>query len=125
MTSEDILDWARHQHQQGQLVEAQGGYRKVLAQEPQNFAALHLLGVALHQQGRHDDALAWINKALAVRPESSEAWANHGTVCLARGAPDAALASFDCSLRFAPDCADTISGRADALSSLGRFEEAI
>jgi protein O-GlcNAc transferase len=125
MTSEEILERARHQQQQGRLEEAEGGYRKVLAQEPQNFVALHLLGVALHQQGRHDDALAWINKALAIRPESSEAWANHGIVCLARGTPDVALASFDCSLRVAPDCADTISGRADALSSLGRFDEAI
>jgi protein O-GlcNAc transferase len=125
MNWDEVLGWARDQHQQGHLAEAESGYRRVLAQEPQNFVALHLLGVALHQQGHHDDAMVWINKALAIHPKSSEAWANHGTVCLARGVPDAALVSFDRSLRIAPDCADTISSRADALSSLGRFDEAI
>ncbi len=125
MNWEKVLGWARDQHQQGHLVEAEAGYRQVLAQEPQNFVALHLLGVALHQQGHHDDAMVWIDKALAIHPKSSEAWANHGTVCLARGAPDAALVSFDRSLRIAPDSADTISSRANALFSLGRFDEAI
>jgi protein O-GlcNAc transferase len=125
MNWEEALGWARDKHQQGHLAEAEVGYRRVLAQEPQNFVALHLLGVALHQQGHHDDAMVWINKALAIHPKSSEAWANHGTVCLARGATDAALVSFDRSLRIAPDCADTISSRASALFSLGRFDEAI
>ena len=125
MTWEDALGQARNHHQQGRFAQAEAGYRRVLAQQPGNFPALHLLGVALHQQGRHDDALSWINKALAVHPDSPEAWANHGVVSLARGKPQDALASFDRSLQFAPNNADTISNRANALSSLGRFDEAI
>ncbi len=126
MTLESILDGARLQHQQGQLVGAEASYRQVLAQEPRNFVALHLLGVALHQQGHHDDAIAWINKALAVHPQSAEAWARPwGRFSIARGAFDVALASFDRSMWIAPNCADTISSRANALSSMGRHDEAI
>lgn len=125
MNWEDILSQARGNHERGRITEAEAGYRRVLAIQPQNFTALHLLGVVLHQQGRNEDALTWIGRALAVDPKSSEAWANHGVVCLARGMPEAALASFDRSLRIAPRNPDTISNRGNALSSLGRIDEAI
>jgi protein O-GlcNAc transferase len=125
MSWEEILERARTQHQQGRIADAEAGYRRVLAQQPRNFLALHLLGATLHQQGHHEDALQWINKALDVHPRSSEAWANHGVVSLARGLPGVALASFERSLRIAPDCVDTISCRANALFSLGQLDEAI
>jgi protein O-GlcNAc transferase len=125
MKLEDVLNQARNHHQQGRFADAEADYRSVLAQHPNNFTALHLLGVSLHQQGRHDDALMWINRALTLHSGSSEAWANHGVVLLAHGTPEAALASFDRALRIDPNNPDTISNRANALFSLRRFDEAI
>jgi protein O-GlcNAc transferase len=121
----DDLKQARNHHQLGHFLEADAGYRRVLAQQPREFSALHLLGVVLHQQGRHRDALVWLERALGVGPKSSEAWANHGVVLLACGTPQAALASFDRALRIAPNNADTISNRANALFSLGCLDQAI
>ena len=44
-------------HQSGRFVEADGHYRKVLALQPNNPDALHMLGVLALQQGAFDKAL--------------------------------------------------------------------
>ena len=44
------LQAAVQRHQSGALVEAEALYRQVLASEPRNADALHLLGVACSQQ---------------------------------------------------------------------------
>jgi len=67
-------------HQQGQLAQAEGGYRAVLQSEPDNFHALHLLGVLLHQGGQHELAVEFIEAALRVDPNQAEVYSNLGVV---------------------------------------------
>jgi len=40
-------------HESGWLVEAAALYQQILAREPENTDALHLLGVLRHQEGEH------------------------------------------------------------------------
>ena len=55
-------------HRSGQLAEAERLYRQLLAADPRDFTAQHLLGVIHAQQGRNDEALAEIDAALASSP---------------------------------------------------------
>ena len=62
----EALQIAVAQHETGNLLQAEDIYRKILAIEPQNANALHLLGLARHQQGDHEAAKAYIKGAIAL-----------------------------------------------------------
>ena len=51
-------------HQAGRIAQAERIYGQILAAQPNNADALHLLGVAAHQTGRHDRAITFIEKAV-------------------------------------------------------------
>src|SRR5579859_6341100 len=72
--AETMSDVALHQaialHQAGRLDEAEPIYRAVLAAEPRNFNALHLLGVVRHHRGQPDEAVELIEAALRLDPVS-------------------------------------------------------
>jgi Flp pilus assembly protein TadD len=61
---------AFHTHQAGHRSEAERLYRDVLAVEPRNAPALHLLGALLHQSGRTDEAISLIHQAIAIEPRN-------------------------------------------------------
>ena len=63
-------------HQSGQLREAETLYRGVLAVRPDQFDALHLLGVLKQQTGEPAEALKLIGKALASNDRSAVAHSN-------------------------------------------------
>src|SRR5688572_14123567 len=67
-------------HQQGRLDDAARLYDGILAGTPNNFDALHLLGVLMHQRGRSAEALALISKALVTNAKSADALLNHANV---------------------------------------------
>ena len=52
MTTQELLQQAMPLHQAGRLDEAEPLYRQVLATEPGNYPALHLMGLLRLQQGR-------------------------------------------------------------------------
>jgi tetratricopeptide (TPR) repeat protein len=56
-------------HQAGNLESAQAIYSRILAEVPDHFDALHLLGVLRHQQGHHEDACALMTTAISVNPK--------------------------------------------------------
>jgi tetratricopeptide (TPR) repeat protein len=112
-------------HQQGQLAQAENGYRTVLGQQPDNFHALHLLGVLLHQGGQHEHALALIQAALAIDPGQADAYSNLGVVLQALRRYVEALDSFTAALRLRPDWATALNNRGNVLRALKRPEEAL
>ena len=65
---QDSLRAAIALHQAGQLGQAAQVYQQVLAQDPSNADALHLLGVLHHQQGNNPRAVELIGRAVALRP---------------------------------------------------------
>ena len=69
----------RH-HQAGQLAEAERIYRQVLAAEPDNPQALHLLGLLAMQARQFDVAIGLIGRAIAetgVKRRFMPTWARH------------------------------------------------
>jgi len=118
------LDRAIGLHQKSQLAEAERLYRQVLAAEPGNFTALHLLGLACHQQRRSTEGLAWIELALQADPASADAHANRGVMLEALGRPGDALESYDRAIALAPT-PDSWNNRGNALLALKRTAQAL
>src|SRR5436305_2087490 len=59
-------------HKTGRLDEAERIYRKVLAEQPSNVDALHLLGVLLSARGNPQEGLPMLQKAAALMPQFVE-----------------------------------------------------
>jgi tetratricopeptide (TPR) repeat protein/2-polyprenyl-3-methyl-5-hydroxy-6-metoxy-1,4-benzoquinol methylase len=72
-------------HQAGHRADAERLYRDVLAVEPRNAAALHLLGALLHQTGRSEEGISSMRQAIAIEPRNPDYHYNLGTVLNAAG----------------------------------------
>src|SRR5262249_38807542 len=120
-----LLDKAIEFHQKGRLAEAEHFYVQILGARPNNFHAMHLLGVVRHQQGRHLEALELIGAALKRNPRSADALSNHGLVLYELGRYEEALAHYDRALMIRPDYADALNNRGSALLKLQRLEDAV
>ncbi len=131
MTSTDtaliasLLQQALAHHQQGQLREAQAFYRQVLALQPCQFDALHLLGVIARQQGDAATAIELITQALAVDGAQARAHANLGVAYMDAGRTAEALASYDQAITLQANYAMAWSNRGNALHRLGQPEAAL
>lgn len=101
-------------HRAGRLPDAAVCYRAVLAIEPRQFDALHLLGVVALGQGRPEEALAWFDRALAVDASTARVHANRGAALRELRRPDEALASLDRALAIEPRHAAALANRAAA-----------
>ena len=82
-------------HRQGRLDEAEKLYTAILANDPDHFDGLHLLGVVRRQQGRPEEAVELISRAVAIRPGVAAAHANLGNALLDLRRLDEAGKSFE------------------------------
>ncbi|AWJ86569.1 glycosyltransferase (plasmid) [Azospirillum sp. TSH58] len=114
----DVLDAAVNHHMAGRLAEAAQDYRVVLAVEPAQPDALHLLGVAEAQRGAHAAAAALIARSLRLRPDAASPWANLGGALRALGAAERADAALARALALDP-------ALPDALTNLGSVRHAL
>lgn len=120
-----LLQQAVQLQQQGQLPPAQALYRQVLALDPHQFDALHLLGVIARQQGEHGAAIDLIGRALAVDGTQARAHANLGVALLDAGRAQDALDSHERAIALQPGYAMAWSNRGNALRRLQRPAEAL
>src|ERR1700704_7153339 len=67
------LEQAKLLHQTGRIAEAEAAYRSVLARDPNQFDALHLLGLIRYQQGRSQEAHELLSQAVKLKPRSPRA----------------------------------------------------
>jgi tetratricopeptide (TPR) repeat protein len=123
-----MSDGALHQaialHQAGQLTEAERIYQAVLAAQPRNFNALHLLGVLRHRQGRPEEAVPLIEAALRIDVGSADAHGNLANALRSLGRLDEADARYRTALALAPEQAELHFGYAHVLRGLERYDEA-
>lgn len=120
-----MIQAAHDLHRQGRLAEAESAYRSVLAKEPEQFEALHGLGVLKLQQGNAAEAATLITRALARWPDAPAALSNLGTALMALNRHAEALAAYDRILAMAPTDLDAHYGRGAALIHLGRHPDAL
>ena len=112
-------------HRQGQLAAAEKGYARILKSFPDQFDALHLLGLLKLQAGKAGEAQRLITSALKVAPASPDAHANLGLVLGALKRPADALASFDRALALDANHFEALANRGNVLLDLGRNEDAL
>ena len=83
-----LLQQAAAFHEKGDLEQAEAIYRQVLAEDPDNADALHLLGMLAHGLGFHEEAVELMESAVSFRPRDTVFLNNLGLVFKEIGEPD-------------------------------------
>src|SRR5437764_15117298 len=110
------LNTAIAHHQAGRFGRAEAIYRQILARDPNQPDALHLLGILALEAKRPDAAVELIGRAVALRPNHYEAHNNLGNALAALGRLDEAVASFQRALALKRDFADALYNLANTLT---------
>jgi tetratricopeptide (TPR) repeat protein len=111
--------------QTGDLAGAAGFCRQILAENPDQPDALHLMGVIEHLSRRSESAVQFIRRAIAVRPDSAEFHANLGLILSDCGRHEEAVAACRKALELSPDYVVALNNLGNSLCALRRFDEAI
>jgi tetratricopeptide (TPR) repeat protein len=111
--------------QQGDLERTQRLCAGILEHRPEDFDALHLLGMLNFQRHRMVEALHFLSKALKINSSSADALSNLGLALAATGRTDEAIASYRNALRLAPDHPEILYNLGNAWLELGRIDEAL
>ena len=112
-------------HQHGRLREAEKLYTRILKAAPDNFDALHLLGLIKAQTGQMGEAYRLMSAALKINPNMPDVLINFANVLHALKRDAEALESLDKALALRPGDLDALLYRGNALSTLNRAEEAL
>ncbi len=113
-----------HYYRAGRLADAEAIFREVLAAEPDNADALHLMAVLAHQVGRDDVAVPYLEAALARQPDRPDFHGNLGEIMRASGHYPEAAHHFRRALALDPDFADAHNNYGLLCQAEGRVEEA-
>jgi Flp pilus assembly protein TadD len=119
------IDLAISLHQSGDLAGAEAAYRGVLAREPGNGDAVHLLGVVRLQRGDCFGAIELIRRAILLKPGTAEYYANLGLALVRAGKVDEGVGCLSEALRLKPGYVEAMINLAVALRLKGRLDEAI
>jgi tetratricopeptide (TPR) repeat protein len=124
-TISEALTAAVAHHQAGRLQAAEQIYRQILAVEPDQADAWHLLGVVAAHTGRPAMAVEHIRRAIALSGDQAVFHANLGNVLLDQGKLDEALACYGRALALNPNLAEVHHQRGLALAAQGKLDAAI
>jgi|SRR5579884_869191 len=94
-------------HQAGRLREAERIYRRILARNPSDSDALHLLGLVAFQVGDFAAAVGLIREAIQKKPAEPVYYDNLGKIFQAQGRAAQAAECFEAVIRYRP--ADVIA----------------
>ena len=122
---ETLLAAALERHQAGRLEEAFDLYGRVLAADPDDADANHLLGLLAHQLGKLELATELISRAVGAKPRESAFYVNLGNVLQARGKLRLAVTCFNKALRLDPETAEAHFNLGNALFTWGRLKDAV
>ena len=112
-------------HQAGRFDRAEALYRKVLAADPDDPDALHLLGVLAYQCGKLTLARQLIERALPALAELPDAHLNYGNVLRAGGRPTEAVDSYRRAIALKPDHGMAHNNLARVLIDQGALAEGL
>jgi tetratricopeptide (TPR) repeat protein len=109
----------------GQRQQAAQICQQILAADPNNLDASHLLGVIAHQLGDHDGAATLLKRVLKARPKSAQAHLHLGLALAGKGDLARAVACYQQAIHIEPRNAQVHFSLGNAYRSLGRRKEAI
>jgi predicted O-linked N-acetylglucosamine transferase (SPINDLY family) len=116
---------AQESHGNGNLADAQAGYKKVLKKRPNHFDAWHMLGLCELQSRNYEAAVRLLKRALLLDQQSAVVHSDLGIVLKALQRYKEALACFDSAIALKPDFADAHYNRGNLLSELSCFADAV
>ena len=127
-----LLDQAFDAMDAGQPHQARTQFQQVLQQVPDQFDALHMLGVLAMRDHDFPQAIALIGRALAQDPDFATAQLNMGLACMGANRPQQAAPHFERALALEPQNEQARGGlmaarlsRAHALRVAGLHEAAL
>ena len=112
-------------HQVGRLAEAEQLYQQVLAGDPRNADALHLLGVVAYQTGKCQLAVDLITQAIAIDPNQSPFFNNLGNALQEQGKLGESIQAYQKALQLQPDYAEAHYNFGNVLHEQGKLEESV
>ncbi len=121
----DAIGVALRHHGAGDLGRAEQIYRQILATDPNQPDALHLLGVIAHQMDQNDAAIEMIGKALTIQPNNPQALSNLGNAQQALGKLEEAITSYERALTAQPEMAQVRVNLANARAKHGQVAQAV
>ena len=111
-------------HRLGRLDEAEKGYRRHLAEKPDDADALHLLGLLRHQRGDAAEAAELIARARSLAPAQAGIELSLGTLCFQAGEFEASRAHYERALEMDPNIGPAHSGLGQLAVMRGDREDA-
>jgi tetratricopeptide (TPR) repeat protein len=124
-TLPEALATAIRHHEAGRLQAAEEIYRRILAVEPDEPDALHLLGVIASQSGKHEIAVDHIERAIRLRGSEPAYHNNLGEAYRRLGNYSRASDCYRRALELQPDAAEIHNNLGLAFKAEGKPEEAI
>ncbi|HMD54491.1 MAG TPA: tetratricopeptide repeat protein, partial [Phycisphaerae bacterium] len=124
LSTRQAMESALRHHQAGRLADAEALYRQILAQEPNNADALHLLGVIAHQIQKNQPASELIGRAITLNPTVALYHNNMGLVHTALGRLTDAGESYRTAIRLQRDFSPAYYNLGNVLKDLEEFESA-
>jgi len=125
MTVPEAIKQAIAWHHAGRHADAERVYRAVLEAVPDQFDALHLLGVLCAQQGHPGEGASLLARAVAAQPQAADAHANYANVLKSLGRLEDALRHCDIALSHKPGHAGIGHIRTGILLDLARHADAL
>jgi tetratricopeptide (TPR) repeat protein len=112
-------------HRAGRMAEAEKGYRAVLATEPGNADAWHLMGLVEQHRGDLNTAVKLIQKALSISGPNADFLANLGVIYEDMKRSADAVVVLEQALKIDQKAFTPHFALGNALRSLGRLDEAL
>ncbi|WP_426434274.1 tetratricopeptide repeat protein [Bradyrhizobium genosp. P] len=110
--------------QQGDFDKTERLCAGILEHRPDDFDALHLLGLLNFERRHMVEALRFLAAALRADPGSSDAMSNLGLALHTAGHYDEAISHFRSALQLVPDHPEILYNLGNSWLALGRFHEA-
>lgn len=125
MTPGQALLLAEQKRRHGFIADADDLIRRVVAAEPDNAEAQHMLGILAHQSGKLAEAIDHVRRAAELKPDVALYHANLGEMCRLAGRTDEAITAGKRAIAIDPNHAGALSNVGIALFEQGKFEEAL
>lgn len=108
----------------GDFASAESQYRKVLAAEPNNVDALHLLGVLRNSQGKHREGLNLVNTAISIN-RAAIFLNSRGMIFIDMGMYEDAANDLRAALKLNPEYAEAWNNLGVVYLKTGKREKAL
>ena len=125
LTIQQAIELALQRQRAGDLHEAESIFRQVIAHQPDQPDALHLLGIQLLGTGDVEQAAELIGRAVKAAPQSAEFHNNLGVVMQTLGRNDDAEREFRAAIAIRPDYVQALNNLGAVLGEKGALTEAI